>query len=130
MTKPKVSKLKKVADTIFSKCRRKENADHRGLVRCFTCGKVDEWQKMDCGHYESRQFNNTRYSEINTQVQCKGCNIFKGGNKTIFAVKLREKYGEGILEKLRKEAQKIKQFSIPELEEMIIKFKTELSKLC
>lgn len=95
-----LSKLKKELDSIFSKYIRVRNADKSGSVRCYTCGKRAHWKEMHCGHYISRVHSSTRWNEINCQVQCPGCNLFKQGAADEFAIKLIKDYGEGILDVL------------------------------
>lgn len=68
--KPTISKLKKKADTLFSQYIRLKNSDWRGYCQCYTCGKIDHYKKMQCGHYEKRGNNATRYDEENCRVQC------------------------------------------------------------
>lgn len=89
--------LVKELDEIFSKFVRLRNAKD-GIVACFTCGKRNQWKKMQCGHYHSRRFYSTRWDEINCQVQCVDCNILHEGNKPVFAIELKKKYGEQILD--------------------------------
>lgn len=127
--KKSISKLKKDLDKIYSEYIRSKDANFRGNVRCYTCGKIFHWKQVDCGHYESRSHNNTRYDERNTKPQCKSCNIWKRGNLTIFAVKLQKEYGTGILEELRKKASRTKQFTIKELEKSIECYKDKLKEL-
>ena len=123
MKKPSVAKLKKEADKFYSIKLRTSSADSRGFVGCYTCGIRKHWKFMQCGHYESRSNNATRFDPKNTKIQCVGCNIFKSGHKTVFAINLAKEYGAGILKELRKKAQGVKQFSIKELQEMIKEYK-------
>ena len=39
---------------------------------CITCGRF--YDEYDCGHFQSRRFINTRFSELNIAKQCRGCN--------------------------------------------------------
>lgn len=94
------SKLKKKLDELFSKFIRQRGADENGMNRCFTCGKVAHWKLLQCGHYVSRTKLATRWDEVNCQVQCPGCNLFKEGNKPNFTVNLESKYGKGTVERL------------------------------
>lgn len=98
-------------------------SDENGMVSCYTCGKRMHYKSAQCGHYESRSNNATRFDPRNTKIQCVGCNIFNEGRKPVFAVNLIKEYGEGILGELRKKAQGVKQFTISELQELIKKFK-------
>jgi hypothetical protein len=118
--KPKsISRLKQILDSVFSIYIRKKYSDENGYVTCFTCGKNDEWKKMQCGHYVSRTHNSLRYSELNCHPQCVSCNIFKQGAMDIYAINLQKKYGIDILEKLQLEKNKLHQFSNYELEGLI-----------
>lgn len=93
-----IGKLKKDLDTIFSLYIRQRYADKDGMVKCFTCGKIDHWKKMHCGHYISRRHLSTRFSETNCQNQCPPCNLYNQGAGDAFAVHLKKVYGDSILE--------------------------------
>lgn len=116
------SKLVKKLDTVFSQYIRLKNSVN-GKATCFTCGKVDEWKKLQNGHFQSRKHYSTRWDEINCQVQCAGCNVFKYGEQYKFSVNLDAKYGEGTAEGLSIKAQQIIKLSNPELEDMIKRYK-------
>lgn len=121
--KPTVSKLKKKLDAIFSKYIRK-----RDNYTCFTCGikKVEGERGMQNGHFIPRQYNNTRYDERNCNAQCYACNMLYGGQPDIYALRLQEKYGEGILKELNATRNKVKQWTVPELEKLIEEYKQKL----
>lgn len=90
-----ISQLKQRADKVFSEyIRQRDN----GV--CFTCGKQDEWKKMQCGHYVPRDCLELRYNPKNSNCQCIGCNVFKKGNYTIYSLNLMKKYGDNILYEL------------------------------
>ena len=116
------SKLVKKLDTVFSQYIRLKNSVD-GKATCFTCGKVDEWKKLQNGHFQSRKHYSTRWDEINCQVQCAGCNVFKYGEQYKFSVNLDAKYGKGTAERLHIKAQQIIKISNIELEEMIKNYK-------
>ena len=122
MKKPTVARLKKEADRLYSIKLRQSASNSRGFVKCYTCSVTKNWKEMQCGHYEYRSHNATRFYEKNTKVQCVGCNVFKQGNMPAYALALIEKYGPGILAELSREKQKIKQFSVPELRALIVQF--------
>jgi len=112
-----VKQLKAQLDKVFSIWIR-ERDNHT----CVTCGKKMKSNESQCGHYISRGKNNTRFSEINCNCQCSGCNIFKGGNMPAYTIFLERKYGYGIIQKLKKEGDTIKQFKEKELIELIKKY--------
>jgi len=118
-----VSTLKKELDRVYSIYIRRKYADANGFAECFTCGVRKHWKELQNGHYVSRAHNNTRFDDFNCHVQCAGCNIFKSGNMDMYAIRLREKYGEGILEELNRRKNVIKQFTAPELEKLIAQYK-------
>ena len=112
------SKIVKKLDTIFSQYIRKKNSDH-GKSQCFTCGKIDDWKKLQNGHFQSRKHYSTRWDETNCQVQCAGCNVFKYGEQFKFGLELNKKFGLETAENLYiKSKQQIKYQNF-ELLEMI-----------
>lgn len=117
------SKVVKKLDTIFSEYIRLRYADN-GIVECFTCGKRAHWKdNMQAGHFQSRKHYATRWDEINVQVQCKACNVFRYGEQFIFGNRLDAKYGEGTAEKLHRKALRSIKLSTNELVLLINKYK-------
>ena len=88
-----ISKLKKELDKWFSLYIRLRYSEE-GLSQCFTCGKVDQYKKLQCGHFQSRRYHSTRWNEQNCQVQCVKCNMFEQGEQWKFGLALDVKYGE------------------------------------
>ena len=83
-----LSKLKKDLDKWFSLYIRLRYADGNGYTECYTCGKIDHYKKMQCGHFLSRRYHTTRWNTTNCQVQCVGCNMFRAGEQYKFGLKL------------------------------------------
>lgn len=119
--KKSISQLKKKADQVFSKWIRKRDS-RSGFNTCVTCGKTALIEELQCGHYESRKHNATRYREDNCHCQCPGCNVFQHGNMAKYSLWIDQRYGPNKRKELRREAQKIKQFTRTELEEIIEKY--------
>jgi hypothetical protein len=109
-----ISKLKKTADSVFSVWIRKRDK------RCVTC---DSKENLQCGHYISRSCNQLRYDEVNCNAQCVACNVFKRGAMDVYALYLERKYGPEILYWLSAEKNKLKQWKVGELQEIIKKYK-------
>jgi hypothetical protein len=118
----------KKLDGVFSQYIRNKYAVN-GFVNCFTCYRLFPVKDMDCGHYISRMYKSLRYSEKNAHPQCRYCNRYLFGAMDEYAVNLQKKYGENILNELNKEKRKIKQFTIPELNQMIEYYKNKLKEL-
>jgi hypothetical protein len=74
----------------------------RDQGKCFTCSTVQEWKDTDAGHYiPAGQSNPALYfSEKNVNCQCTSCNRYKHGNLTVYAVRLQDKHGVGVLQEL------------------------------
>jgi len=75
-------KLIKQADDWFSRRVRLEAADHRGLGKCFDCGKTIIVKANDCGHFFSRRNMSTRWDLDNCRLQAKMCNYGMGRPET------------------------------------------------
>ena len=127
-TKPTVSKLKKRADKSFSYYTRKRYADHRGFIKCCTCGSYRRWIEVDAGHYIPRGHNSVRYDERNVHPQCKQCNM-NGGEPGAYTLFLIDKYGQDVIESLTSDGNKLKQFKCDELQEIITHYDREYKKL-
>lgn len=117
-----VSSLKKKLDKLFSVWVRQQGMNWREEIDCFTCGKRDYWKKLQAGHFIGRSDNNLRYDPMNVHPQCVACNVFKGGNMVLYAIKMKQKYGDDIIENLYKKSQKAKSWSVKELEALIKKY--------
>jgi|TARA_R100001163_G_C5067118_1_gene206033 hypothetical protein len=98
--------LVKKLDKVFSEYirRRHSVAD---LSECVTCGKIEKWQKLQCGHFMSRKNYSTRWDEKNCQVQCAGCNVFRYGEQYKFGLWLDAEFGEGSAEELLRKSKEI-----------------------
>jgi len=122
------SKLVKKLDTIFSQYIRQKNSID-GIATCFTCGKKDHWKKLQNGHFQSRRHYSTRWDEINCQVQCAGCNVFKYGEQYVFGNKLDQKFGSGTAARLHIKAKQIIKLADFEIEDMIKRYKDFVDKM-
>ena len=117
-----VSSLKKRADKLISILVRKGSSDFSGYCRCYTCGKVNKWERMQCGHFVGRSNNILRYDLRNLRVQCEACNIWKHGNLYEYGKRLDEECGYGTADSLISEGREKKQFTVSELKELCEKF--------
>lgn len=95
--------LKKLEDKlwdIFSVFIRLRDSDHQGVCKCFTCGRINHWTKMDCGHGIPRQHKATKFNEQNNHAQCKHCNGFEGGRREVYKERMDKIYGAGTWDKM------------------------------
>ncbi len=67
-----IKQLRSDLDKYFSLYIRHKYADSgdRGYVSCYTCGKKDKIENMQCGHFISRAHSLTRWDKENARVQC------------------------------------------------------------
>jgi hypothetical protein len=122
---PKLSTVKRKAWEAFSLYIRTRD---KGI--CISCGRQDEIKNMDAGHYIAKTRGLSIYfDEQNVAAQCRACNRFSAGNLPSYALALRQRYGEGILEELDKRRREIKKYSVMEYQELIEHYKELLKTL-
>lgn len=103
----------KKADTLFSSLI-------RSLGYCENCGKTEHLQ---CAHWISRRFRNTRWDPDNAFCLCAGCHMYFGDHPTEFgrwAVAMR---GEATYQRLREASEQITKLNVEDeidiLEELL-----------
>ena len=124
-----ISKLKKKLDVLFSQYIRRRNADHLGRVKCFTCGIEKHWKEQQAGHFQSRSHHSTRWDEVNVQVQCVKCNMFRQGEQYKFGLYLDDRFGDGTAEDLENRAKTIVKLNRVDYEEAIERYKQKINEL-
>jgi len=123
MKTQKVSTIKKKAWDYCSKYIRLHYADRNGFVACYTCGTIKFWKEMQAGHGASGRGSSILFEEKILRPQCAPCNVWKHGNYDVFHAKLVKEYGPGILNKIVKQKNTLKQFSLKEITEIHDKYK-------
>ena len=124
-----ISKLKKKLDVLFSQYIRRRNADHLGRVKCFTCGVEKHWKEQQAGHFQSRSHHSTRWDEVNVQVQCVKCNMYRQGEQYKFGLYLDDRFGDGTAEELEYRAKTIVKLNRVDYEEAIERYKQKIREL-
>jgi hypothetical protein len=123
-------KLVEKLDRIFSQYIRLKYSDSRGICQCISCMKRQPWNEIQNGHYMSRRYFSTRWSEDNCRPQCVGCNIFNQGNIQAYRVALIKQIGEqrvNLVEaRARQETFKYGEF---ELNAMILHYTKEVERI-
>jgi len=119
----------KKLDEVFSQYIRLRNADAHGNTECFTCGKTDNWKKLQCGHFQSRKHYATRWDEVNCQVQCSACNVFRYGEQYIFGLNLDKQYGKDTATELNQASKQIVKLSNQDLLDKIEHYKIIVKRL-
>lgn len=89
---------------------------------CISCGTLSG--KRDAGHFYSvGNYPSVRFDEENVHSQCVHCNQFRGGNIHHYRISLAIRLGKEKFEALDKRAHESRKYSIPEIKEMIEKYK-------
>ena len=116
------TKLIKDADRLFSIYIRQRGMDWAGYNTCYTCGALMPWGLLQCGHFMSRRYMNTRWHEMNCWPQCNECNVVKNGNIPIYEKKLIAQHGRYDIEKLKELALSINKFTVMDIQDIIRKY--------
>jgi hypothetical protein len=93
--KKKLKKLKWHFDRAWGWFSKFVRVRDRGV--CFTCGKVDDWKNMHAGHFKHNRLD---FDERNVNCQCVGCNTYRNGRLDVYAERLEQIYGSGIVQEL------------------------------
>lgn len=88
-----ISKYKAELDKVFSLYIRSKYPK-----RCFTCGKGDRLQN---GHFITRNHLFSRWEEDNCRPQCSGCNLYGGGKPLDFEENLIKEVGAERIQELK-----------------------------
>lgn len=88
-----------------------------GTVPCSTCDKSYPLSKMQCGHFMSRRYKNTRYHPFNISPQCMGCNMFAEGRQWLLGRWIDKEHGEGVAENMYKLSRTPSRLSLQDLHE-------------
>jgi hypothetical protein len=84
---------------------------------CYTCGKIDDWKNMHCGHFKHGKLD---FDFRNQHCQCPKCNTYESGKLDVYGIKLVREHGLGWVNQLEKDAwAKGNDYSIEELREII-----------
>lgn len=116
------AKLKKELDRLFSLYVRAIYPK-----RCYTCGTQSD--RLQCGHYISRQYLVTRWDTRNCRPQCWGCNGYGKGQPLIFEENLKKEYGNDLVEEMKASRHQVLKLDRVWYEEQIHKYVTLLKTL-
>lgn len=113
---------------VFNRYIRRRDTHPDGVGRCCSCGGVNSFEYLEAGHYV-HNCSALRFDERNVHAQCTGCNKYKHGNPTGYAVFLIKRYGPGILMEFETLRKSPKRWRKAELQEMLETYKAKLKKL-
>lgn len=122
----------KLADNWFSKfIRLKHSFELDGIqqAKCYTCENVYPIVKMDCGHWQKRQYMATRFHIDNCRPQCSSCNDWNKGRYEIFEERLINEVGRENVLFLKELANSTCHFSVEDLKDTANGCKKEFKEL-
>lgn len=123
---PTLKRAKKRAWDAFSLWVRKSNADWAGNVKCFTCTTIKHYKEMDAGHFIHNKLD---YDEYNIHVQCTSCNRYKSGNWVVYYERMKELYGQEVIDDLMSRKNDIMKYKVADYLEIEAKYKERLKEL-
>ena len=124
-----ITKLKKEMDAIFSTYVRLRDLTLNGEAVCVTCNIAKPYKQMQNGHFMSRRHMSTRFEEMNTAVQCMGCNMYNQGMQYEMSKYLDKKYGEGTAEDMQILSRQIKKIGRIDYDYLIDLYKEKVKQL-
>ena len=117
-----IKSLKKQAWKLMSEYVRRRD---RGV--CFTCGDQRPWKGQQAGHFVHKDCLDFDFRNIN--CQCVRCNKWLHGNLTVYAERLIQTCGPGIVHKLVRKGLEVKKFSREELASIIYGLQNRIKTL-
>ena len=116
-----LSDYMKLAQQIFNKWIRMRDSGKS----CASCDKILVG-KFDAGHYYSTRHKAVTYNEDNVHGQCVNCNQHLHGNLINYQLGIEKRIGVDRLFILHTLAHSEKKYTIPELKEIIDKYKNKI----
>ena len=111
-------------DREFSRYIRGKYTDHTGRVECFTCGANHNPWDVHCGHFQSRRYMATRWSEDNRRPQCVSCNIYHQGRQYEFGNRL-DRESPGLAAEVIVRSREVKKWTLKQIEALIQHYRNE-----
>lgn len=87
--------------------------------QCFTCPAIVSGVYLHAGHMFSRRHSATIYDPKNCHSQCSACNRGRRGNTPEYVARFINKYGVREFERLANKAREFRQWTLPEVRELI-----------
>jgi len=91
--------------------------------------RVIDYKTAQAGHLVDCRHSATLFNLMNVNAQCPRCNVFLDGNILQYRRALIALYSEEEVNELEDKATEIKQFTIPELEELKVDFTQKIKEL-
>ena len=110
-----IAALKKRCWKLLSEYVRRRAAGPDGWARCYTCGNERHWKLMDAGHFVPGRTGSVLLNEEVLRVQCKECNLWRGGNYHAYTLRMIDEVGREKVEELLALKHKVRKWTREEL---------------
>ena len=110
----------------LQKAIRMECSDDKGRCQCVTCGVVQSYKVMHAGHFIGGRTMGVLFDERNIHPQCASCNVALGGNLETYEWFMLRRYGQDVIDELKKRRREIVTITREELAEMRAKYKRRI----
>ena len=99
---------------------------HMGLPSVLPVEKKIIGKNCNADTFQSRKHYATRWDEVNCQVQCSACNVFRYGEQYIFGINLDKDFGDGTADSLHEASRQVVKFSNDDLLEKLEYYKQQI----
>ena len=110
----------------LQKAIRMECSDDKGRCQCVTCGVVQSYKVMHAGHFVGGRTMGVLFDERNIHPQCASCNVALGGNPEKYEWFMLVRYGQEVIDELRRRRREIVTITREELAEMRARYKRRI----
>jgi len=114
-------KLLQVTFNTFIRLRDKD-------LPCISCG-VLKCEEFHAGHYIASTYQYLRFNEFNVWRQCSRCNTHLRGNLISYRIELIKRIGLEEVEYLENSRHMMLEITIPDIKDLIIKYKEKIKEL-
>lgn len=133
VSKPSVAKLKKKVWEVFSRYIRTRDCllttGTRDEGRCFTCNALHPFKELQAGHFIPGRHNGILFDERGVHAQCYHCNVGLKGNPIKYFRLMQQVYGETVIRDLERLDATLKDYTVPELECLLLELQAKLTAL-
>ena len=114
----------KLLQTVFNTYIRERDKD----LPCISCGVLN-CEEFHAGHYLASTYQYHRFNPKNVHKQCSRCNTHLRGNLISYRIELIKRIGLEEVEYLENSRHMMLEITIPDIKDLIIKYKEKIKEL-
>lgn len=117
-------------DAVFQYWVRLRDSMPGGFCKCISCSKIVPFDKIQAGHFMSRKHMSVRWSPMNCNGECSGCNMDTSGNHLFgYEENLIKKIGANNVKWLKAESKQSRKWSDFEIKMLIKHYSQDILQL-